>query len=628
MSATIPVDTHSPGDTGHTIDHNNIVDVEALFAEVLAAFAGQPGNAPPSGNSANITAIQALATAKAVTPGLMPTGTDDTSNIQGLLTLAGKAVLQPGLFYVSSMLQISSNSRLEGAGIGLTTIRMKSGSWSGVAQVGSNTGISVLQVYDGAAASYITVTGITFDGNQTGITAIPAWANQESCAPLSLLDVTGLSVTQCQAINAIGYSLYLYGCSNFSVTQCLVLSGQVSAAQGWGTPTQQDGIHVSASQYGTIAGNIVDTGTTANVGDDGIALQSWGTGTSSVHDVTITGNVVRSAASGVDLAMSGGPITNVAITGNDIWETQVNGVVATPFTTGTAIVSNVSITGNTFGQIALSGYGSGIALFDYTQVSSTGQGWQDVVVAGNSFGSCGNAGGFGVFTEQGSGLQINDNNFDSWDAYAAIGIGQSGCPVNNFQVSGNTVNAASSAAAPAFGVFVSDSHDGIVSGNTLIGNASTGSYGILLTSFDTGNVVSGVVCTDNRVSGWANAIAEYNNGGIPDYNLIADNILHNCTAGIVTTGLHTLSQQPTPDIGGVPDTEQFVVLASAYTLTSQTAAQKLTSQERIAGIQEQTERARLAIETVKGAHEASLAERQHQAAQANPGISGQQGANQ
>lgn len=63
-------------------------------------------------------------------------------------------------------------------------------------------------------------------------------------------------------------------------------------------------------------------------------------------------------------------------------------------------------------------------------------------------------------------------------------------------------------------------------------------------------------------------------------------------------------------------------------LQAQTAAQKLTSQERIAGIQEQTERARLAIETVKGAHEASLAERQHQAAQANPGISGQQGANQ
>ena len=61
-------------------------------------------------------------------------------------------------------------------------------------------------------------------------------------------------------------------------------------------------------------------------------------------------------------------------------------------------------------------------------------------------------------------------------------------------------------------------------------------------------------------------------------------------------------------------------------LQAQTATQKLQSQERIAGIQEQTERTRLAVETVKSAHEASMAERQHQSSQLG-GIAGQQGVN-
>jgi hypothetical protein len=47
-------------------------------------------------------------------------------------------------------------------------------------------------------------------------------------------------------------------------------------------------------------------------------------------------------------------------------------------------------------------------------------------------------------------------------------------------------------------------------------------------------------------------------------------------------------------------------------LNAQTQQAQLASKEKIAGMQEQTERVRLAAETAKSAHEASLAERQHQ----------------
>ena len=82
------------------------------------------------------------------------TGAKDYANIQGLLNPAGKVFLQPGVFYVSNMLQVKSNSSLAGAGKGVTTIKMASGSWSGVAQVGGINGAGAIITYGNAAASH------------------------------------------------------------------------------------------------------------------------------------------------------------------------------------------------------------------------------------------------------------------------------------------------------------------------------------------------------------------------------------------------------------------------------------------------------------------------------------------
>jgi hypothetical protein len=560
IPVTLPSGTHVPGDAGHTTDHDTIVAALAtLSAGALATVPGSLVGLAPSGDT---------------------TGATDRANIQGLLNLAGTALLQSGLFWIPpAMVQIQSGSRLRGAGSGLTTMRMTAGSWASATQAGAYTGISAVQVLGGSAATSIGVEGITLDGNESAITAIPSWANQPSCAPLSLLNVAGLVVRDVQVINAIGYSLYLYGCTTFGVTSCRVLTGQ-SAGNGTLTFSQQDGIHVSASQNGVIGECNVDTGTIANVGDDGIALQSWGTGTSAIADVAVTGNTIRAAAAGIDLAMSGGPISGVSITGGVIWAALGAGIKTAPFATGTSIVSGVTISGVTMTNVASGNSGdAAIELLDYTVVGSSGAGWQDVTIGGVTVDGVTNTGGAAIYAGQGTGLTINGGTLDGLNTLYGINIGDNNgttsSPVRDFSVTGVTVNMTASTASGGCGVVVVDSSDGTVTGNTIPGVHGGGSAGILLVGVSATNLVTGVTVGPNRLTGWDQAVQELNAGGQPDYNVISGSNMHGCTAGALATGPHTLCQQPVPDIGGVELTEQFACLASAYPLTSTTSAQKL-----------------------------------------------------
>lgn len=56
MADTIPIDTHAIGDTGHVTDHNNIADMLGLLTQLLAQYSNA-SNTPPSGNSANVSAV-------------------------------------------------------------------------------------------------------------------------------------------------------------------------------------------------------------------------------------------------------------------------------------------------------------------------------------------------------------------------------------------------------------------------------------------------------------------------------------------------------------------------------------------------------------------------------------------
>lgn len=478
--------------------------------------------------------------------GLAPSGDTsgrtDAANIQALLNIAGKSVLQGGLFYVDTMVIAQSDDTLEGAGAGVTTIKMASGSWSSVPQNGPNGGISCLQAASGA--SNIALRGITFDGNQTGITVLPEWADASECAPLALRGVTKPSVAGCEVINAIGYSLYLFNCTAFQLSNSWVTSGQVDATQGWGTPAGQDGVHVSASQYGSIGDVIVDTGS-GTAGDDAFALQAWGTGTDSVVGVSITGCTVTAAAqSGIDLALSGGPITGVTITGNTISNTQADGLTLRPFSYAAGVISSgVTITTNTFENIGLAGTGyNGITAVGYLSESlGTGNGWADLIIATNTFLGFDNPGQLGMLLTEGSGLAVGLNIFDNWNASTCIQIGDSGAPtgVTGFQVGLNTVTMTGTDTG-GNGILVQESTDGTLTGNKLTGPGATGagSAGISIGSGTT--ACTGIVTSGNRVKGWDYGVSEYNGGVASDYNIFTSNNCYGCTNSVSTTGPHDI----------------------------------------------------------------------------------------
>lgn len=504
---------------------------------------------------------------------------DDTTAIQAALTAAsgaggGTVFVPEGTYLVSTMLKAGSGTAIIGAGLGVTTIKMKSGSWSAVTQNGSNGGISCLQA-GSSSTSNITVRGVTFDGNQTGVTAIPSWSDASECSPLALRGVASVIVDACQVINSIGYSLYLYGCTDFTVSNCRVTSGTVSSAQGWGTPAGQDGIHVSASQYGDVTNNIIGTGS-STAGDDAIALQSWGTGTSAVVGVSVTGNIVTaSAQSGIDLALSGGPISSVAITGNVIQNTQADGLILQPFSFAAAtLTTGVTVSGNTFTNVGLGGSGfNGITACGYASQSlGTGNGWADLIITGNTFVGFNNSGQLGMFLTEGSGLQVNQNAFDQWIATNGIQVGDSAGPtsVTNFQVSGNTINMTAGTDAGGNGILVQESQNGTVSGNVLAGPTpnGTGSAGINIGAGTT--ACTGIVVSGNRLTGWDFGVSEYNGGVASDFNTVIGNDCLNSTVAVSVTGPHdTVS-------GNLGGGTGHTILTTAFNSATGTAVQNVT----------------------------------------------------
>lgn len=93
---------------------------------------------------------------------LNPNGTDDTAQIMEALAVAGRVNLGPGTF-ITSTLTIGMNKSIVGAGVGLTTIKLKDGANS-----------SLMSLLD---ASGTLVTDVTLDGNKanntgTGTTAV------------------------------------------------------------------------------------------------------------------------------------------------------------------------------------------------------------------------------------------------------------------------------------------------------------------------------------------------------------------------------------------------------------------------------------------------------------------------
>jgi len=438
----------------------------------------------------------------------------------------GGLVLVPaGIYNISQILQIGSGVTLQGDGMGATTIRAADG--FSPAQVGALKGLTILVVAGSAGGSNVVISGLTFDGNQANISRFPDWANEVDSHCLDLRNVDNLQISAIEIVNAIRYSMFIVQCTHSYVSFCRIISGQEPLASG---RTQQDGIHLSGCRWCVVADNNIDTGTTPGVGDDAICLQALTSG-APLTDITVTGNVLRSGARGITLVPYLDSIENITITGNDIYETQDDGILFNVTRSGPTC-SNITIMGNTLADIAASGNGHGVNL-----QSITTPGYQDVVISGNTFHGFANTTGFGIYAGMGGGLLIEGNNFDGFRGSRVINIGDRGIPVTGFQILGNTLDA-SAAAQGAVGVMVVDSQDGVISGNMINGNASMSSNGVQLLGMTA--AVTGVVVNANRIANWGTGFVESNAGKQPDNNSVTSNLLYQCTLPVFTSGPHDL----------------------------------------------------------------------------------------
>jgi len=506
VAYTIPSDAHAVGNAGHTTDHNNIADVLTLTANVNVKNTAYGGGAAGNGVADDTTAIQDALTAGA----------------------GGVVIVPPGTYLVSQTLQISSDTTLIGAGIGITTIRCKAGSLSSFTRVGSNTGSPLIVNTGSTTASRITITGITFDGNQANAGTLAGYADAPECAPIALWATSLSTVSGCEVINAVGYSIYLNnGCSDCSITGNRVLSGAGSALD----TNQQDGIHITGSTQIRVENNDVDTGT-GTAGDDGIAVLAL---SGTVTDVTITGNMVRSAVNGIRLALDGGSIQNVTVSGNTVYAAlNGNGFNATSNTTG-LLLSDLSVTGNTFRNL---GNASTLAYGISVECPFAG-----VAITGNSiYGLQDAAGATGIWVVNSTGagtcvdLAVTGNTVTANPGYYGIQVGgvATAAGVSYFAVTGNTCDLSTSTGGnDPVGIGITFGTYGSVTGNTLLGNSDATSDGIYLLGG-----VTNVAVTGNTARNFGYGLQEGTSTSTPNTNVISGNSFDGCAIplGLLSAG--------------------------------------------------------------------------------------------
>jgi len=234
MSYTIPSDSHVPGDpTGHTTDHNNIVDVIKSLGTLNVLNTAYSGGADPTGVADSTAAIQA-----AVNAGLafLPAGTYKTTSPITIGTAGTGLVGNHGRWY---------HGTAGGAVI------KPSGSFSGSAVINvtasevelGNLTIDCSNLSSGASIDGLDLTGniTNFYGHEMLIRSAPYYGVQavySSGAPFAsnfrkvIVDGTGTHAgwnisnmtdcmfDNCYAIGAAGQGWYLYGNGNTILLGC------------------------------------------------------------------------------------------------------------------------------------------------------------------------------------------------------------------------------------------------------------------------------------------------------------------------------------------------------------------------------------------------------------------------
>ena len=457
----------------------------------------------------------------------------------------GTITMKDGTYMIADTLQIPSNITLQGTGS--TTIKAVD-NYSPTVCVAYERGSCFIThtlltgkmvTATSSPISNITIRNITFDANGLNKANLTSDGTQQA---IHIISGTNVHFENNTVINSVNWSVFFGTVTNFWIEGNRVFSGQNTAYD------QADGIHVRHAKNGVISNNVISTNEGGNDGDDAIAVVSdefGGTATTTTN-VIVSNNVIKSSGSRGILVAVAGPddVTDVKVTNNTISNTLGNGILIQKIGTGAGIFKNIDVSDNTVVNFGDATHSANGIRADYT--STTKYAFDQMSVNGNTIRLSGNSSSSGINLRlKGNGLSVNNNNISQIISSPGIRIGDASAPVKDLTVVGNRIDIASST-NNGEGLILYGTARGVITGNTIKGNLTGTTYGIILYANATaGNDAVGIanaepseynLVADNNIYNFDNGIAELNNGANPDNNSFRNNVYNTTTAPLTMLG--------------------------------------------------------------------------------------------
>lgn len=257
--------------------------------------------------------------------------TDDTDAIQAALdvvgtsTYGGDVYLPPGRYVVSDSLLIYSNTRLLGAGKGLSVLVAAAG-WANTHVVNGRGATGVLNVI---AEDNVRVEGITIDLETNSVVAngINILADGDDTTLVGTTQPTSVDVESCEILGfpSHQYLVWIFRGVDIRVLNCNLDGNAVAAGSG------QNGIEVFGGDEILIAGNVV-----RNMSGVGIPIGAAAgiPGTSMSH-IRVLGNHVEDCTNGItlnpawDVTFGFQDLEDIVVEGNVIIDTRATALGVT-----------------------------------------------------------------------------------------------------------------------------------------------------------------------------------------------------------------------------------------------------------------------------------------------------------
>lgn len=368
--------------------------------------------------------------------------TDDLLAIQSLLDSTGSAGggtvwMPPGIYYLTNVLSVPSNTMLVGAGMNATIIRNPSGALPGKTINGNLTYASIALV----GVSHSGVRNLCVD-HQT---------NGNDANGIVLGSATGTLTTHCvvDSVRVMGYATHQYLIWNYRGQSNRITNNVIDGYVTPGAGTPQEAIEVYGGKDIWITGNEVNL--------SGTGIYVWedpGAAGTEISDIFIYGNRVDGCRSGV-LVSAYSAAANIVVSNNILTNQEHSGVNIAGDAANVS-VENIVVEGNTIQDATTFG------MFIDAQGSVA---WRAIEVSGNTVAGVAGAGarlaapnmafiGNTVFDANTNILQVQADNItiamNSLDKCVQSAVEILGG--NNILIVGNRITGYSTGSASYFGI--------------------------------------------------------------------------------------------------------------------------------------------------------------------------------